>query len=200
MAPGVLARAFDPFYTTKATGQGTGLGLSMVYGFMRQSGGEAKISSVVGDGTTVSLHFRRYIGQQPAASQILTQADRAIPGEGTVLVLEDEAAVRSFVTEVLQQLGFVVIEANDGPSGLEILQSPRMIDLLVTDIGLPGLNGRQVAEAARQTRPSLKVLFMTGYAETAAMSEGFLGPGMGLIAKPFAIEGLAARIAQLSTP
>jgi PAS domain S-box-containing protein len=196
MAPDVLARAFDPFYTTKAIGQGTGLGLSMVYGFMRQSGGEAKIASEVGVGTTVSLYLKRYAGPVAASSEVSAPAD-GLQGEGTVLVLEDEPAVRGFVTEVLQQLGFVVIEAIDGPTALEILQSPQMIDLLVTDIGLPGLNGRELAEAGRQLRPSLKVLFMTGYAEAAAMSEGFLGPGMGLIAKPFSIEGLAARIGQL---
>jgi len=194
MTPEVLARAFDPFFTTKAVGQGTGLGLSMVYGFMRQSGGEAKIASTPGHGATVSLHLRRHHGQaatpSPATSLPALQAD----GQGVVLVLEDEPAVRVFILDVLRQLGFSVIEASDGPSGLEILQSEQPIDLLVTDIGLPGLNGRQVAEAARRRRPSLKILFMTGYAEAAATSEGFLETGMALITKPFAIDGLVSRI------
>jgi PAS domain S-box-containing protein len=196
MAPEVVARAFDPFFTTKAIGQGTGLGLSMVYGFMRQSGGQASIASALGVGTTVSLKFKRHVGQE-AASAALPDAQPDLRGEGAVLVIEDETSVRRFVREVLQELGFHVIEAPDGPSGVEILQSPRPIDLLVTDIGLPGLNGRQVAEMARQTRPDLKVLFMTGYAESAAMSEGFLEPGMGLITKPFPIDALSSSIRRL---
>jgi CheY-like chemotaxis protein len=197
MAPEVAARAFDPFYTTKAIGQGTGLGLSMVYGFMRQSGGEARIASTPGVGTTVSLHFPRQEGQEPAAAPATDAAPPAARGEGAVLVVEDEASVRGFVVEVLEQLGYSVVDAEDGPSGVEVLRSSRPIDLLLTDIGLPGLNGRQVADIARQTRPGLKVLFMTGYAEAAAMSDGFLEPGMGLITKPFAIDGLAERIREL---
>jgi PAS domain S-box-containing protein len=195
MAPDVMARAFDPFYTTKAIGQGTGLGLSMVYGFMRQSGGEARIASAPGAGTTVSLHFRRHDGREPAAHG--NAAPPALRGEGAVLVIEDEISVRGFVVEALEQLGYQVLCAEDGPSGVEVLRGSRPIDLLLTDIGLPGLNGRQVADIARQTRPELKILFMTGYAEAAAMSEGFLEPGMGLITKPFPIEGLAERIRQI---
>jgi PAS domain S-box-containing protein len=197
MAPEVAARAFDPFYTTKAIGQGTGLGLSMVYGFVRQSGGEARIQSAPGAGTTVSLHFPRHKGQEPAETPNAGEAPPASKGEGAVLVVEDEASVRRFVVEVLEELGYEVVDAEDGPSGVEMLRSSRPIDLLLTDIGLPGLNGRQVADIARETRPDLKVLFMTGYAEAAAMSEGFLEPGMGLITKPFAIEGLQERIREL---
>ncbi len=198
MPPDVIARAFDPFFTTKPLGQGTGLGLSMVYGFMRQSGGEARITSDVGHGTTVSLHLERYAGLE---IQDLPDAPPAITSKGpggVALVLEDEPAVRLFVMEVLEQRGFQVIAAEDGPSALEIVQTRRDLDLLVTDIGLPGLNGRQVAEAARATRPGLKVLFMTGYAETAAASEGFLSPGMGLIAKPFRVDALQSRIDHLT--
>jgi PAS domain S-box-containing protein len=195
MPPDVVARAFDPFYTTKPIGQGTGLGLSMVYGFMRQSGGHARIASAPGKGTTVSLFLPRHDG--PAAPHDVEEAE-AVPApaatSAVVLVLEDEPIVRSIVVEVVDELGFTVIEAIDGPSGLEILQSGQPIDLLVTDIGLPGLNGRQVAEAARLARPALKVLFMTGYAETASMADGFLKPGMQMITKPFAIDSLAARI------
>jgi PAS domain S-box-containing protein len=197
MPPEVMARAFDPFYTTKPLGQGTGLGLSMIYGFMRQSGGEANIRSEVGMGTTVSLHLERYQGADIFESPKATRPTMTKNGEGAALVLEDEPTVRFFVTEVLRERGFDVIAAEDGPSALEIVQSARALDLLVTDIGLPGVNGRQVAEAARMTRPSLKILFMTGYAETAAVPEGFLEPGMALIAKPFRIEALETRIEQL---
>ncbi len=198
MTPDVMARAFHPFYTTKPIGQGTGLGLSMVYGFMRQSGGEAKIASAPGAGAKVTLQFRRHAGADAAPSASPAQAARAPNGEGAaVLVIEDEISVRRFVVEVLQQLGFQVTAAHDGPAGIDILQSSQPIDLLVTDIGLPGLNGRQVADIARQSRPALKVLFMTGYAEVAAMSDGFLAPGMGLITKPFLIETLAERIQTL---
>jgi PAS domain S-box-containing protein len=204
MPADVIERAFDPFYTTKPIGQGTGLGLSMVYGFMRQSGGQAKIISAVGQGTTVQLFLPRYAGElcpaQPGAPAAAPAPEPA--GGGAVLVLEDEPIVRAIVVEVLEELGYTAIEAADGPAGLEILNSSRRIDLLITDIGLPGLNGRQVAEAARQTRTNLKILFMTGYAETAAMADGFLQPGMQMITKPFAIDNLASRITAIieSTP
>jgi PAS domain S-box-containing protein len=196
MPPDVVERAFDPFYTTKPIGQGTGLGLSMVYGFMRQSGGHARIASTVGRGTTLSLFLPRHEGADiyETGPDAAPPAAQAAPGQGAVLVMEDEPVVRSIVVEVLEDLGYQTIEAADGPAGLEILQSNRPIDLLVTDIGLPGLNGRQVADAARLTRPRLKILFMTGYAETASMADGFLATGMQMITKPFAIDSLAARI------
>ncbi len=202
MPPDVIDRAFDPFYTTKPIGQGTGLGLSMVYGFMRQSGGEAKIESAIGRGTTVSLYLPRYGDSEPLEEMAGTPPPPPVPASardrGTVLIVEDEFVVRLVIVEVLADLGFQIIEAEDGPSGLDILQSAREIDLLVTDIGLPGLNGRQVAEAARLIRPTLKVLFMTGYADTAVMSDGFLEAGMEMIAKPFEIDALAARIRKLA--
>ncbi len=199
MPPDVIERAFDPFYTTKPIGQGTGLGLSMVYGFIRQSGGQVKITSKLGSGTTVTLYLPRHVDEdapEVAADQAAPAPD-APSGQGTVLVLEDEPVVREIVVEVLEDLGFRTIEAADGPAGLEILRSPQPVDLLVTDVGLPGLNGRQVAEAARLLRPHLKILFMTGYAETAATVNGVLEPGMHIITKPFNIGELAERVAAI---
>jgi PAS domain S-box-containing protein len=198
MSPDVIRRAFDPFYTTKPIGQGTGLGLSMVYGFMLQSGGHADIESTPGQGTTVRLYLPRGDGVAAAdAADAPAVGDLAVAGGKVVLVLEDEPVVRSIVVEVLQELGLQAIEAANGVEGLDILRSRRQVDLLVTDIGLPGLNGRQVAEAARLEKPNLKILFMTGYAETVSVADGFLAPGMEMITKPFAIDSLALRIKSL---
>ncbi len=195
MSADTIAKAFEPFFTTKPIGQGTGLGLSMIYGFARQSEGYAKIYSEIGEGTTVKLYLPRHRGaaeHEEAASE-LAPHHAANPGE-TVLVVEDESVVRGLIVEVLSDLGYNALESADGPSGLEILRSRRRVDLLVTDIGLPGLNGRQLAEAGRALRPDLKVLFMTGYAENAALASGFLEPGMSMITKPFAMEILATKI------
>ena len=196
MTKDTIDKAFEPFFTTKPTGQGTGLGLSMIYGFTRQSEGYARIYSEVGEGTTMKLYLPRYYGEAEDVEEShgeLTDAHRAEAGE-VVLVVEDETAVRNLVVEVLEELGYRAVEAVDGPSGLKLLQSKMRLDLLVTDIGLPGLNGRQLADAARETRPDLKVLFMTGYAENATIANGFLEPGMQMITKPFAIEALVTRI------
>jgi PAS domain S-box-containing protein len=196
MSEDVIAKAFEPFFTTKPIGQGTGLGLSMIYGFARQSEGYAKIYSEEGKGTTFKLYLPRHYGQgeeDEDSAGSLTDEHRSQHGE-TVLVVEDESAVRDLVVDVLEELGYSAIEAVDGPSGLKLLQSDQRIDLLVTDVGLPGLNGRQLADQAREKRPDLKVLFMTGYAENAAIANGFLEPGMQMITKPFAIEALATRI------
>jgi CheY-like chemotaxis protein len=196
MTKDTLEKAFEPFFTTKPIGQGTGLGLSMIYGFARQSDGYARIYSEVGEGTTVKLYLPRYYGEAEGADSSLDElspAHRAEAGE-VVLVIEDETAVRDLVVDVLEELGYQTVQAADGPTGLRLLQSSMRVDLLVTDIGLPGLNGRQVADAARQLRPDLKVLFMTGYAENAAIANGFLEPRMEMITKPFAVEALAARI------
>jgi nitrogen-specific signal transduction histidine kinase/CheY-like chemotaxis protein len=178
MTPDVIAKAFEPFFTTKPIGQGTGLGLSMIYGFARQSEGYAKIYSEPGQGTTVKLYLPRYYGESEGGdegSPALAATPRAEHGE-VVLVVEDETAVRDLVVDVLQDLGYRAIEAADGLSGLKLLQSDLHLDLLVTDVGLPGLNGRQLADAARARRPDLKVLFMTGYAENATIANGFLEP------------------------
>ncbi len=191
-----IAKAFEPFFTTKPIGQGTGLGLSMIYGFARQSDGYAKIYSEVGRGTTIKLYLLRHYGEGEAAVEpvAVRDLDHAAGAGEVVLVVEDETAVRDLVTEVLNDLGYRTIEAIDGPSGLAILQSSERIDLLVTDVGLPGLNGRQMADASRTGRPDLKILFMTGYAENAAINGGFLEPGMELITKPFAIEALIQKL------
>jgi PAS domain S-box-containing protein len=195
MTPDVISRAFEPFFTTKPLGQGTGLGLSMVYGFTKQSEGHLKIYSEVGQGTTVKIYLPRHRGEAVVdeAQEDAAEAPRAGPGE-TVLVVEDEPVIRDLIVEVLQDLGYRALEASDGPSGLRILQSRRRIDLLVTDVGLPGLNGRQLADQARERRPDLKVLFITGYAENATLANGFLDPGMEMITKPFAVDALATKI------
>ncbi len=199
MTPEVIARAFDPFFTTKPIGSGTGLGLSMVYGFARQSGGQVRIYSEPGQGTNVCVYLPRHLGEgmeaeQPAAFSGVEAAEQG----QTVLVVDDEPPIRMLVTEVLGDLGYTALEAEDGPAGLQILRSSARIDLLVTDVGLPGgMNGRQVADAARVLRPNLKVLFITGYAENAVLSHGHLEPGMHVLTKPFAMKGLASRIKEL---
>jgi signal transduction histidine kinase len=197
MTPDVLAQAFDPFFTTKPIGAGTGLGLSMIYGFTRQSEGHAKIDSGIDHGTTVKVYLPRFEGAQPTVKVEDLDETAPISDGETILVVEDDAVVRSLVVEVLQTLGYSALEAADGPSGLAILQSSQRIDLLITDIGLPGLNGRQLADGARARRASLKILFMTGYAESVATANGFLEPGMELITKPFAMDALTTRVRKM---
>jgi signal transduction histidine kinase/ActR/RegA family two-component response regulator len=196
MAPDVIARAFDPFFTTKPIGQGTGLGLSMVYGFARQSGGTVRIHSEAGHGTTMALYFPRHDGgeTESATDADLAQAARAQTGK-TVLVVDDEPTVRMLVTDVLEDVGFTVLEAADGAAGLRLLQSSTAVDLLISDVGLPGgMNGRQLADAACTVRPELKVLFITGYAENAIIGSGQLAPGLRVLTKPFVVETFAARV------
>jgi CheY-like chemotaxis protein len=198
MPPDVLAKAFDPFFTTKPIGQGTGLGLSMIYGFCKQSSGHAKLYSEPGHGTTARLYLPRHHGEASAPPEPpqLGEAHQSLHGE-VVLVVEDEPVVRALVIEVLVGLGYRTLEAADGGAALRILESKQRIDLLVTDVGLPVMNGRQVYDAAAQTRPDLKVLFMTGYAENAALGNGFLAPGMELVTKPFSMEKLASQISRI---
>jgi PAS domain S-box-containing protein len=200
MPPEVVARAFDPFFTTKPLGEGTGLGLSMVYGFVRQSGGQVRIASQVGEGTTVHVYFPRHDG--PAEVEGEAPADESTTGQTgdgeTVLVVDDESIIRMLIVDVLEEGGYVAMEAADGPAALRILQSEARIDLLVTDVGLPGgMNGRQVADAARTLRPGLKVLFVTGYAENAVVGDGRLETGMEVITKPFATAALAHKIREI---
>ncbi len=200
MSPDLVAKVFEPFFTTKPIGEGTGLGLSMIYGFARQSGGQVRIYSEVGRGHH-GVHLpapalRRGGRRGPRGPGHGTQA-RAEEGE-TVLVVDDEPSVRMLVTDVLADLGYRALEASDSAAGLKILQSDARIDLLVTDVGLPGgLNGRQMADAGRVTRPDLKVLFITGYAENAVLGNGYLVPGMQVLTKPFVLDILIARIREL---
>jgi signal transduction histidine kinase/CheY-like chemotaxis protein len=197
MAADVIAKAFEPFFTTKPIGLGTGLGLSMVYGFARQSDGQVRIYSEVGQGTMVCLYLPRHLGKADGTESDGPQAPAAAPAQAgeTVLVIDDEPVVRMLIVDILEELGYAALEASDGPEGLTVLQSKARVDLLITDVGLPGgLNGRQVADAARVLRPGLKVLFITGYAENAVLSHGHLEHGMQVVTKPFAVEELGRRI------
>jgi signal transduction histidine kinase len=199
MEADVAAHAFDPFFTTKPLGQGTGLGLSMIYGFARQSGGQIRIYSEVGKGTSMCLYLPRHY-DDPNFNDTINFPEAGEPlGDGEViLVIDDEPSIRMLITDVLSDTGYSVLEASDGPGGLRVLQSAARIDLLITDVGLPGgMNGRQVADAARTLRPDLRVLFITGYAENALMGNGNLEKGMHVLAKPFEVERLATKIREL---
>jgi len=199
MKPELLARVFEPFFTTKPLGEGTGLGLSMIHGFARQSGGQVRIYSEVGEGTTVCLYLPRHYGEIDPEQDAQQQGEVAPDGSGeTVLIVDDEPSVRMLVVEVLKDMGYTAIEAADSPAGLKLLQSDTRIDLLITDVGLPGgMNGRQMADAGRERRPGLKVLFVTGYAENSLIGNGHLLPGMQVLTKPFEIEVLAIRIKEM---
>ncbi len=198
MTSETIGRIFDPFFTTKPLGQGTGLGLSMVYGFVRQSGGEVRVASDIGRGTTMSLYLPRHEGELEAAeAEAVATALEGGQGE-TVLLIEDQDSIRIVIAEVLEGAGYRVVTAGDGPSGLLLLQEQGRVDLLITDVGLPGgLNGRQVADAGRISRPDLKVLFITGYAENAAVGDGQLESGMEVLTKPFDLESLTRRVRQM---
>jgi PAS domain S-box-containing protein len=197
MTPEVIARAFDPFYTTKPLGQGTGLGLSMIYGFVRQSGGQVRIYSEINKGTTMCLYLPRYLGdvtEDPAGPS--EPMERGF-GE-TVLVVDDEPTVRMLISEVLSENFYHILEAGDGAAALKILESDQPIAMMITDVGLPGgMNGRQVADAARVLRKDLKVLFITGYAENAAVGNGHLEAGMEILTKPFAMTTLANKVREM---
>ena len=192
----VIARAFDPFFTTKPIGQGTGLGLSMIYGFVQQSGGQVRIRSAPGQGAAIGLYLPRHHGQVELGQTVDEPAPSGAPRRRyTVLIVDDEATIRMLVSEGLSELGYDFIEAEDARAGLAVLGSGRVIDLLITDVGLPGgMNGRQLADAARARQPGLKVLFITGYAETSVLSGGDLEAGMRILTKPFELKQLAQRV------
>jgi len=201
MSPAIRERIFDPFFTTKPIGQGTGLGLSQLYGFVRQSGGFVRAESALGQGTTITIHLpREAMAAANPAGTLDAEASPATPdakAEGArVLLVEDDAQVRAVISEVLHDLGCTVLEASDGTAGWQIAQSSARIDLLVTDVGLPGMNGRQLADAARGLRPDLKVLIITGYAGTA-LADLELPAGMMLLRKPFTLDELSAGVAML---
>ena len=201
MTSDTMSRAFDPFFTTKPLGQGTSLGLSMIYGFVRQSGGQVRVTSEVGRGSTFRLFLPRFAGEMDALAAVAEEAVEEGDGE-TVLVVDDESTVRMLVQEVLTEARYRVVEAIDGPSALEIVQSGARIDLMITDVGLPGgINGQQLAEAVRTHRKDLKVLLITGYAQNAGIGtgagEGRLPPDMELMTKPFAMQALANKVRQM---
>lgn len=197
MPASVISRAFDPFFTTKPIGQGTGLGLSMIYGFTKQSRGHVSIESQVNHGTTVQLFLPRFQGAQEAQDISLDgQTIEARDGE-TILIVEDDQAVRALVSQVLSELGYAYLEAGDAVGAVPILESGQRIDLMISDVGLPGMNGRQLADIARQLRPELRVLFITGYAENAGTRAGFLEEGMQMITKPFAFDQLTAKVREM---
>jgi PAS domain S-box-containing protein len=199
MTPEVIAKAFDPFFTTKPIGHGTGLGLSMIYGFATQSGGQVRIHSKVGLGTTVCIYLPRHVGDAETAQAVPTPPSVTITRSGdTVLIVDDEPTVRALLKDVLEEMGCHVIEASDSVSGLKALRSDAPIDLLITDVGLPGgMNGRQLADAGRELRDGLKTLFITGYAANAAIGNGQLQPGMRVLTKPFSVDALIARVQEL---
>ncbi len=199
MTPGVMAKAFDPFFTTKPIGQGTGLGLSMIYGFARQSGGQVRIYSSLGEGTRVQIHLPRYLGQTGPTLTRVEPVPRVGDQPGhSILIVDDEPTVRLLLADLLGELGYSLLEAADSAAGLTLLRSSARIDLLITDVGLPGgMNGRQMADAGRELRPGLRTLFITGYAENAAMAGASLGAGMAVLTKPFTVEQLTTRVREL---
>jgi len=193
MPPEVVERIFEPFFTTKPIGKGTGLGMSMIYGFMQQSGGHITVDSTPGQGTTVSLFMP--VVHDAATEKEAANAQPVSLGAGqSILVVEDDAQVRMLVTVVLEDLGYTAEVVEDADGAIPILASAKKIDLLITDVGLPGLNGRQLAEIARQSRPALPVLFMTGYAEKAQERSAFLDNGMAMIAKPFLLDAFSEAV------
>ncbi|KKY52510.1 histidine kinase [Pseudomonas amygdali pv. tabaci str. ATCC 11528] len=199
MSPDIVAKAFEPFFTTKPIGAGTGLGLSMVYGFVRQSGGQIRVESVEGQGTSVVMHLPRHIAENAprAAEPEITEEPAQHTGE-TVLIVDDEPSVRMLVAEVITGLGYNCLEAGDAQSGLQILQSDTRIDLLISDIGLPGgMNGREMADAAGDCRPGLPTLFITGYAKTSVLDDCHLRPCTQVLTKPFGLDALAGRVTGL---
>jgi CheY-like chemotaxis protein len=207
MTADVMSRAFEPFFTTKPVGHGTGLGLSQIYGFMRQSGGMVRLESALGAGTLVHLYLPRGHSETVDAGTTASNPPSQPPRAGasaTVLLVEDEETIRTVIAEALREDGYRVLEADEGASGLRVLQQAMRapykdaVSLLVTDVGLPGgLDGKQLADAARELVPNLPILLITGYAGDAITGQGQLGPGMELLSKPFALGALTERVQAL---
>jgi CheY-like chemotaxis protein len=196
MPADVMARAFDPFFTTKAPGQGTGLGLSQVFGFVKQSGGTVKLQSEVGRGTTVRIYLPRI--QKGASTEAEDDPEKEMRGhQETVLVVEDEDGVRSYSIDCLQELGFNVLFAEDGQAALDVIAAHPEIRLLFTDVGLPRMNGRELADEARRMRPDLPVLFTTGYSQDEMFRQGKLASKTALLTKPFSRKRLAECVGRL---
>jgi len=201
MTEDVAARAFEPFFTTKPVGQGTGLGLSQVYGFVRQTGGHVKIYAEAGHGTTIKVYLPRFYGAAEAAPAVLPAAAVGPAAGEVVLVVEDEDRVRQVSVETLRDLGYTVLAAANGAEGLKLLDSRPDIALLFTDIVMPDMNGRRLADEARRRRSDLKVLYTTGFTRNAVVHNGVLDPGVSFLQKPFTVDQLAARIREiLDTP
>ena len=199
MTPEVVQRAFDPFFTTKPIGEGTGLGLSMVYGFVTQSGGQVRIDSAPGAGTTVTIMLPTHDGQAVSAPAPLREAAPMAGSRVRVVLVDDEESLRTPLNELLTELGYEVSQAGDASQALEVLKSLQSVELLVTDVGLPGhMNGRQLADAARELLPGLKVLFITGYDAAAASSESLQGTGMEIMIKPFRLDDFAHKVAKMT--
>ncbi len=197
MSSEVMTRAFEPFFTTKPLGRGTGLGLSQVFGFVKQSGGHISLSSEPGCGTSVSIYLPRLTGEtlaEEVASPVVVP--RARPNE-TILVVEDDDDLRIYSTESLCELGYTVLQASNGPAALRVLEQHPQVMLLFTDVGLPGIDGRELVEAARRRCRDLKVLFTTGYARDTIMHRGRLDPGVELLTKPFTHVQLATRVREV---
>jgi len=197
MADEVLQRAFEPFYTTKPAGHGTGLGLSQVYGFVKQSGGHVKIYSELREGSTVKIYLPRFYGDAtPAPDKPVVAADSGQTGE-CILVVEDDADVRAYVVDTLASLGYDVLEAKSGEDALQLMKEYGNIGLLLTDVVMPGMNGRKLAEEALRRNPQLKVLYMTGYSRNAIVHQGRLDPGVDLLQKPLSSEQLSTMVRKL---
>jgi CheY-like chemotaxis protein len=195
MPQAVVDKAFDPFFTTKGVGLGTGLGLSQVFGFVKQSNGHIKIYSEVGQGTTIKIYLPRYYGKE----EVRSDADVALPlmpsvGQECILVVEDDEGVRGLTVDALRELGYVVLPAAAAPEALTLLDKHPEIALLLTDVVMPDTNGRKLAEEATRRRPGLKVLYMTGFTRNAVVHNGMLDPGVNLIGKPFTLDQLASKV------